>query len=288
MQLMRASMLAIATAWCAAPSPATAAPRHGWTAVGDWEIGPIAPGTCALARHYASGTQLLLRATAGGSLIVALVNEKWRTASSNVGDIRLVLDDDPTRALRPDRSGTMVDVPTNFLARLAVAKSLDVRGIDGAPIERLDPAGAAAAVAALRDCISPAPAHDYGPSIGTPSPPPPPPYSGHGLGRSPRPKMSPATWIDDYPAAALRAGEQGTIAFRLDVDVDGRVTGCTVTASSGSAILDAATCRGMSLHGAFEPARDDDGHPTKGFYSGRVAWRLPAPPPEPPTPPPPH
>ena len=39
---------------------------------------------------------------------------------------------------------------------------------------------------------------------------------------------------DDYPAAALRANEQGTVAFRLDVGNDGRVRNCTIVSSSGS------------------------------------------------------
>src|SRR5436853_829387 len=48
---------------------------------------------------------------------------------------------------------------------------------------------------------------------------------------------------EDYPAAARAAHEQGMVEFTLDVGPNGRVMGCTVTRGSGSALLDATTCR---------------------------------------------
>ncbi|MBW8911944.1 MAG: energy transducer TonB [Sphingomonas sp.] len=42
---------------------------------------------------------------------------------------------------------------------------------------------------------------------------------------------------DDYPSASLRANEEGTVAYRLDVGTDGRVTGCTVTSKSGQGLV---------------------------------------------------
>ena len=54
---------------------------------------------------------------------------------------------------------------------------------------------------------------------------------------------------DDYPPSALRNEEQGTTAVRLTIGPDGRVTGCTVTASSGS------TCaRQRDLHASSSAA----------------------------------
>lgn len=79
---------------------------------------------------------------------------------------------------------------------------------------------------------------------------------------------------DDYPAAALRAGEQGTVEFQLDVDVKGGVTGCQVTKSSGSAALDSETCTFFSRM-RFSPAKDADGKKIPGTFSSRMNWKLP-------------
>ena len=80
---------------------------------------------------------------------------------------------------------------------------------------------------------------------------------------------------DDYPHAALRARQQGRVAVRLDVNGIGRVTGCTITASSRSAILDAATCRILRSRLRFEPARDAGGAAVPGTYDTFVDWMLP-------------
>ena len=80
---------------------------------------------------------------------------------------------------------------------------------------------------------------------------------------------------DDYPPAALRNEERGDVDFRLAIGRDGRVSGCTITGSSGSAILDSATCRTIQARARFAPARDADGRPTSDRLRGRMSWRLP-------------
>jgi protein TonB len=79
----------------------------------------------------------------------------------------------------------------------------------------------------------------------------------------------------DYPPSAMRAEEQGTTGFRLDVGTDGRVTNCTITSSSGSNALDTATCRILKSRARFTPARDSTGSPTHDATSGRIRWVLP-------------
>jgi TonB family protein len=80
----------------------------------------------------------------------------------------------------------------------------------------------------------------------------------------------------DYPATALRAGEQGISRVRLDVGPNGRVTGCAVTASSGSAALDSATCRLLVARARFTPARRPDGTSVAGTATAELGWTLPA------------
>lgn len=82
--------------------------------------------------------------------------------------------------------------------------------------------------------------------------------------------------VDDYPAAARRARIEGRVGYSLVVGPDGRVSHCTVTASSGSRELDAATCRILRSRPRYTPARNAAGEPVSGPDSGVITWRLPA------------
>ena len=80
---------------------------------------------------------------------------------------------------------------------------------------------------------------------------------------------------DDYPSASLRANDEGTVAYRLDVGTDGKVTGCTVTSSSGHPALDETSCRLLQRRARFNIGKDEAGNPTVGVYNGRFTWRIP-------------
>lgn len=80
---------------------------------------------------------------------------------------------------------------------------------------------------------------------------------------------------DDYPAEALHRREQGVTEFRLTVGPDGLVRDCAITGSSGSATLDAATCRIYRSRGRFTPARDATGQPATDTVESRLRWTLP-------------
>jgi periplasmic protein TonB len=79
---------------------------------------------------------------------------------------------------------------------------------------------------------------------------------------------------DNYPPAAIRAGAQGRVVASLQIGPNGRVTGCTVTASSGNSDLDDATCRGARRI-SFSPAKDDAGQPVASTYTLPIRWQLP-------------
>ncbi len=78
----------------------------------------------------------------------------------------------------------------------------------------------------------------------------------------------------DYPAAALANREQGIVRFRLNIGANGRVTGCTITRSSGSRWLDSATCQLMVRRARFTPARGRSGEPREGRFDDSLTWRL--------------
>jgi len=95
--------------------------------------------------------------------------------------------------------------------------------------------------------------------------------------RAASPLGNPGRWAtsEDYPAAALRDGREGTTRFRVTVGVDGRVRNCEVTGSSGSPDLDRATCVQVSKRGRFKPATDASGAIVSGSWSSAVRWEIP-------------
>ncbi len=78
----------------------------------------------------------------------------------------------------------------------------------------------------------------------------------------------------DYPAAALREGQEGRVEFQLSVDTSGRVTRCTISRSSGSAALDSTTCRLMQRRARFTPAVNDKGLTVEGEVRSAIDWEL--------------
>lgn len=96
------------------------------------------------------------------------------------------------------------------------------------------------------------------------------------------PLGNPGEWVTsgDYPASALRDEMQGAVSFVLRVDPAGRVENCTVTVSSGHAILDDTACNLITQRAIFRPATDKRNRPVAGTYANRVRWVLPDPSPE--------
>jgi protein TonB len=91
----------------------------------------------------------------------------------------------------------------------------------------------------------------------------------------PGPNLASYVTDDDYPQDAIRNEQQGTTGFRLEVGPDGRVANCTVTSSSGSSSLDAATCRIMRSRARFTPATDSSGNKVSDTHNGRIRWQIP-------------
>jgi TonB family protein len=78
-------------------------------------------------------------------------------------------------------------------------------------------------------------------------------------------------WISpmDYPQSLHAERKEGTVAFQLRFNAEGRVTGCSVQQSSGTALLDAMACT-LSVR----RARARPGDPR--IQSFRHLWRAPA------------
>ena len=90
----------------------------------------------------------------------------------------------------------------------------------------------------------------------------------------------PLRWIGgritdaDYPRAALDAGASGTVGLRFIVGVNGRVSDCTVTRSSGNRDLDETTCALIRKRFRYVPSRDTAGRPYADTVTGEHRWDL--------------
>jgi TonB family protein len=269
-----------------APAPVAAQPPA--ERIGQWEVKALGPGECAADRNGAGGTWVFFSSDRGGARTLIVNNSGWPAPVAGSLDRLVSLRGGERLELKPD--GRKVELAGEMAARVAASEAIEVVRPDGSVVERVDLSGFAAAEARLPGCL--ARARDYTWPIAPPAPPALPPQDWMSLGRPGLERPASAKFPlqalysdEDYPSAAIRAGEQGSVAFRISVGTDGRVTGCAITASSGSESLDSATCRLLAARAVFWPARDRWGKPTTDSLAGRIVWQLP--PDEPPPLPPP-
>ncbi len=137
---------------------------------------------------------------------------------------------------------------------------------DAGPVTAVEiPATGSAGTSVIGDVAFPDP---------TPSPTTTPPLF---KPRAAAPKGKWQAWVttNDYPSRDLREGNQGTTRYRLSIDAAGRVSSCTITASSGHPGLDRATCDKVQSRARFEPATDQTGARVSGSFAGSVTWTIP-------------
>jgi hypothetical protein len=76
---------------------------------------------------------------------------------------------------------------------------------------------------------------------------------------------------DDYPEGVARSAAR-PVGLTLTVGPGGRVTDCLITASSGTSLLDAVTCRLLRSRSRFTPARDAGGTAIGGEVRATIDW----------------
>lgn len=81
--------------------------------------------------------------------------------------------------------------------------------------------------------------------------------------------------VADYPKASVSKKETGIVSVVVAVGVDGAVTSCQVTESSGHPVLDAQTCAVLQQRAKFEPARDAGNSAVAGEFRFATAWAGP-------------
>jgi TonB family protein len=76
-----------------------------------------------------------------------------------------------------------------------------------------------------------------------------------------------------YPRGAASAGQQGLVEFEIMIEKQGWISSCTVTRSSGFALLDKETCEIIVKFARLQPSSSQRGRRRdKGF----INWQLPA------------
>jgi protein TonB len=76
----------------------------------------------------------------------------------------------------------------------------------------------------------------------------------------------------DYPRDLRERGIGGRVGLLFTVGVNGRVTSCTVTRSSGVPELDALTCRLIQQRFIYRPSTDRCGRPIPDEVEGEHDW----------------
>jgi protein TonB len=92
-----------------------------------------------------------------------------------------------------------------------------------------------------------------------------------------KPRNDPGLWVTDadYRSRWIREERFGTARFRLEIAANGRVDSCTITRSTGHAVLDTATCDLITKRARFDPATDSTGARIGGVYESSIRWVLP-------------
>jgi TonB family protein len=271
--------------------PGATAEARSWPRAGGWDIAET-DGGCGMGSEFeGSGeTHLMVLLDADGDTFVVLTNSGWSTKEGEDYELTYILNGSSysggiTKGTKIEyRPGFLTKMGDGFLNDFAAGSSFRIyRG--ETLVDQLSLSGSAAGVAMLRRCtasvkarlaaearerarLAHIPADPFAaPRASAPAAPP--------AFAQPRANLSSLFSTEDYPAAAVRAGEQGTVEVKLSVGANGRVTNCVVTSSSGSSALDSTTCRLLTARARFTPATDSAGSPVAAEVTHRQRWRLP-------------
>lgn len=297
-----ATLLCLAGLCTVAPAAAT-----DWDSVAGWDVYEIDAARCVVGRVFAGGSTFGIIMKVDGEVRVFATGPGWQTRAGETVEAQIGLDE-RTRIAGPavgiqqqHNRGFVTAASADFLTHFAAATQLTVRPRAGVPMDRLPLTGNAAGLAQGRRCVAalqeerraaPAPlARSQAPSaaprtVAAARPP---------LSRTaaaPQPRAAAvqavvaqpavargtlAAWMGDadYPSAALRARQEGAVVVKLAIARTGDVAACDVVKTSGSAALDAETCRIFKRRARYKPALDAGGNPVDSIDHHTVRWQLP-------------
>lgn len=276
---------------------ATPAAATDWDSVAGWDVYEVDAKRCVVGRVFPDGpTTFGIILSVDGDTRVFATRAGWSTRAGAAVPARIALDGQPLPTgssvgiEQSNNRGFVAAAPADFLDRFAAATQLGLTTAPSQASDALRLTGAAAGLAQGRRCLDnlreearlpPAtagavlrPATRMTATAGR----------NPALASSPRviasralPRKPRSTWVttDDYPDAALRAEEEGSVTVKLAIDRGGEIADCDVIQSSGSAALDTATCRTVRRRARYQPATDQSGRPVDATDNHTVRWSLP-------------
>ena len=94
---------------------------------------------------------------------------------------------------------------------------------------------------------------------------------GGGIATGPRQVRGRLT-VADFPDGLIGPGQQASVGVRYTVEIDGRVTGCSVLRSSGFSQVDALACRLITQRFRYRPATNRAGQPVRAVITESHTW----------------
>lgn len=296
--IMGKFLKAAALASVALATPATAA---DWDSVAGWDVYEVGATQCVIGRAFAQADLTFgIIMSVDGEVRVFATGAGWPARAGESVDAMVAFDgkalvQGPSVGIEQQRNrGFVAAGDAAMLEGFASARQLTVRAGSSVHKEGLPLTGSAAALAQGRRCVSnlreERGAGMAAPVFAQPAQRAPAPYvrarpmtaavrapAVQTLASRATPRVSLASLLgdSDYPAAALRAGHEGSTTVRLAIDSRGAVADCDIARSSGSDALDDETCRVFMRKGRFSPARDTAGRPVVSFAQQTVRWQLP-------------
>ena len=266
--------------------------KNQWPITDGWSIMNQGIG-CSMMRVFpdTGKSRLVLLGRADGSVLVHVTNFTW------TGDIgkrsRLMLtfgqkqwSIEAIGVADNGRTGMMADVEGDILDALPGASRLTIER-DGVSLTALPVDGSGAAVAALKLCVADVAGAEQKRSAGRATstgeqmaarPTPPATFvTGPTVATPAEPRTDPAAWVtsDDYVLQAFREEREGVTWFVATIGIEGRITDCTITRSSGWPDLDQAGCQLIKRRAIFKPALDVAGVPVPTRIERSINWRMP-------------
>lgn len=253
----------------------------------NWTIASSGDDTCGLSTEYevqGNTTTLFILKGVDDETKIALSNPNWTVVKGRSYDIRYRLNGNLYGGLSVaiNNGGFFTKINKNFEQDFAAAGSLYMT-IDNQVIGHLSLDGSALALKHLNDCVfglkqasvalqrekakfSYIDANPFDDAKPVPLAP---------MVQAPTPRRQ--SWVssNDYPSRALQQELEGTVTYKVRVDINGVVTACEIVSSSGHVDLDAATCANVTKRARFNPATAADGSPTEGVFEGFVNWKMP-------------
>lgn len=276
---------------------ATPAMATDWDSVAGWDVYEVDAKRCVVGRVFAEGpTTFGIILSVDGDTRVFATRAGWSTRSGAAVSARIALDGQPLPTgssvgiEQSDNRGFVAAAPAGFLDRFVAARQLGLTTAPGQASDTLPLTGAAAGLAQGRRCLDNLREDARIRPVTTSAVLRPATRTTTRAGRAPVLASSPrviasralprkprSTWVttDDYPDAALRAEEEGSVTVKLAINRGGEVAGCDVVQSSGSVALDTATCRTVRRRARYQPATDQAGQPVDATDNHTVRWSLP-------------